>query len=83
MENHKERREEVEHIADSYGLETQMRKTVKELSELIQTMSPVRKTEETLIPNSVGEIADAQIMLWQHFLEAIDEKISRTEENLK
>ena len=83
MENYKERREEVEHIADSYGLETQMRKTVKELSELIQTMSPVRKTEETLIPDSVGEIADAQIMLWQHFLEAIDEKISRTERNLK
>lgn len=83
MENYKERREEVEHIADSYGLETQMRKTVKELSELIQTMSPVRKTEETLIPDSVGEIADVQIMLWQHFLEAIDEKISRTERNLK
>ena len=40
MENYKERREEVEHIADSYGLEAQMRKTVKELSELIQTMSP-------------------------------------------
>ena len=83
MENYKERREEVEHITDSYGLETQIRKTVKELSELIQTMSPVRKTEETLIPDSVGEIADAQIMLWQHFLEAIDEKISRTERNLK
>lgn len=83
MENYKERREEVEHIADSYGLETQMRKTVKELSELIQTMSPVRKTEETLIPDSVGEIADVQIMLWQHFLEAIDEKISRAERNLK
>ena len=83
MDNYKERREEVEHIADSYGLETQMRKTVKELSELIQTMSPVRKTEETLIPDSVGEIADVQIMLWQHFLEAIDEKISRTERNLK
>lgn len=83
MENYKERREEVEHIADSYGLETQMRKTVKELSELIQTMSPVRKTEKTLIPDSVGEIADVQIMLWQHFLEAIDEKISRTERNLK
>lgn len=83
MENYKERREEVEHIADSYGLETQMRKTVKELSELIQTMSPVRKTEETLIPDSVGEIADVQIMLWQHFLEDIDEKISRTERNLK
>lgn len=58
MENYKERREEVEHIADSYGLEAQMRKTVKELSELIQTMSPVRKTEEALIPDSVGEIAD-------------------------
>ena len=83
MENYKERREEVEHIADSYGLETQMRKTVKELSELIQTMSPVRKTEEALIPDSVGEIADVQIMLWQHFLEAIDGKISRTEGNLK
>ena len=83
MENYKERREEVEHIADSYGLETQMRKTVKELSELIQTMSLVRKTEETLIPDSVGEIADVQIMLWQHFLEDIDEKISRTERNLK
>lgn len=83
MENYKERREEVEHIADSYGLEAQMRKTVKELSELIQTMSPVRKTEEALIPDSVGDIADVQIMLWQHFLEAIDEKISRTEGNLK
>lgn len=83
MENYKERREEVEHIADAYGLEAQMSKTVEELSELIQAMSPARKTEEALIPDSVGEIADVQIMLWQHFLEAIDGKISRTEGNLK
>ena len=50
----------IQKIADYYGLDNQLNKTIEECAELIQALVKLESRE-----NTIEEIADVQIMLKQ------------------
>ena len=50
----------IQKIADYYGLDNQLDKTIEECAELIQALAKLESRE-----NTIEEIADVQIMLKQ------------------
>lgn len=50
----------IQKIADNYGLDNQLNKTIEECAELIQSLAKLESRE-----NTIEEIADVQIMLKQ------------------
>ena len=55
-----ETEQNIQKIADYYGLDNQIDKTIEECAELIQALAKLESRE-----NTIEEIADVQIMLKQ------------------
>ena len=55
---------DIRHIADTYGLESQLRQLQEECAELIVAVSKSFKAEKTMT-NLFEEIADVEIMIAQ------------------